>query len=148
MPEGAQSEMAADRLIIQRVIISNGISSLVLWLMIWNAIGEVILEWEPLIFEPADRAIVNWHEMAIDTYIHHRSHRFGWYWHTHDYLEVEKSFQDIWSYMIRGDRLFPGTVYPCLRNHPGRDSWILVGSPHIQTTLEDLCTAHVCHLQK
>ncbi len=80
------------------------------------------------------------------TYIHHKSHRFCWYWHTHDCPGEERSFLDIWFCKQAEDIWLLMTVFLCLRNLLGRDSWPQGGIHHTQTTAIDLCTVHECHL--
>lgn len=84
----------------------------------------------------------------ISTYTRRRTHRCGWWKHTHGCPWAGKSSLGIWSCRQAEGKWFPGIVSLCLHNHPGKGNLPLEGSHHIQTASIGLCTAHEYHLKQ
>ena len=95
----------------------------------------------------------NWYWQAqvcgyhCHTYTHRKSHKCGWYWHTHDCPEGGRSFLDTLFCTPVTSRWSPVTACPCPRSPPGRGNWTLVEILHTQIVAVNLCTGHECHLK-
>ena len=87
------------------------------------------------------------HTTHHSTYIHHKSRKFGWCWHTHGYPEEGRSFLDILSCMQVTSRWSQATASLCPHSLPGRGSWTLVGIPRTQIVAVNLCTGREYHLK-
>ena len=81
------------------------------------------------------------------TYIHHKSHKCGWCWHTHDSPEGGRSFLGTLFCRPVTSRSSPVTACPCPHSPPGRDNWTLGEILHTQIVAVNLCTGHECHLK-
>lgn len=75
-------------------------------------------------------------------YIHHRNHKYDWYWSIHDFLWVRKSFQGILFCTPTIKRCTLSIVFLCRCNHPRTGSLCLRGNLHTQIAWSDLRTDH------
>lgn len=64
--------------------------------------------------------------------------------HTHDYLAVEKSFQEILFCMQTTIRLFRFQTFLCRHSHQGIGSWSLGDTQQGQKGVSDRDIIHVC----
>ena len=81
------------------------------------------------------------------TYTHHRSHRCGWWRHTHGSPWARRSFLGIWSCRRAAGRWSPATASLYPHNPPGKDSSPPEGSHHTRIASTNLCTDRGCHLE-
>ena len=83
----------------------------------------------------------------MKTYIHHKTHRFCWCWHTRGCHARGRSSLGTWFCRLARGRWFPVTVCHGPRSHQGTGSCSPGGSHRTQTTWAGHSTVRGCHLQ-